>query len=158
MSIHDLSDAELLSVIATQEAELQFNQFPVALAHEIGAALADKARATQAPVVVDITRMGQVLFHTAFEGATPDNAEWVLRKNRVVNRFHHASLYMGAFCRENGFTLGEKFFLPEATHAPHGGAFPIILRDTGVIGTVTVSGLPQRADHEMVTDVLAQFM
>lgn len=158
MTLSDMTDAQLVDHIAKQEAALQFSAFPIDLAHRIGAALVDRARAAHAPIVVDITRAGHCLFHMALPGATPDNADWVLRKNRVVTRFHHSSLYIGAFCRANGFVLEEKFLLPQNTYAPHGGAFPITIRDTGVIGTVTVSGLPQLEDHALVTDVLAEFI
>jgi uncharacterized protein (UPF0303 family) len=40
----------------------------------------------------------------------------------------------------------------------HGGAFPIIVRNVGVVGTVTVSGLPQEEDHRPVVDVLREFL
>jgi uncharacterized protein (UPF0303 family) len=39
--------------------------------------------------------------------------------------------------------------------AAHGGSFPIIVRGTGCIGAVTVSGLPQRDDHNLVVEALA---
>ena len=39
-------------------------------------------------------------------------------------------------------------------YAPHGGSFPLIVAGAGVIGSVTVSGLPQRADHELVVEAL----
>ena len=43
-------------------------------------------------------------------------------------------------------------------YAPHGGSFPIIVRDVGVVGTVTVSGLPQAEDHALVLEVLGTFL
>ena len=158
MTIHDMTDAQLVEHIGKQEKQLQFASFSFETAHAIGAALVARAKADALPLVVDVTRAGHCLFHVALPGATPDNAEWVLRKNRVVSRFHHSSLYMGAFCRVEGVTLEEKFLLPENTYAPHGGAFPITIRDTGVIGSVTVSGLPQLDDHALVTEVLATFV
>ena len=39
-------------------------------------------------------------------------------------------------------------------YAAHGGAFPILLRGTGCIGTVAVSGLPQLEDHRLVVEAL----
>ena len=36
-----------------------------------------------------------------------------------------------------------------------GGGFPLKLRGVGCVGAVTVSGLPQREDHEMVVAALA---
>lgn len=44
--------------------------------------------------------------------------------------------------------------LPTVDYASHGGSFPIRVQNAGVIAAVTVSGLPQRADHEFVVEAL----
>jgi uncharacterized protein (UPF0303 family) len=38
------------------------------------------------------------------------------------------------------------------------GAFPVLVRGVGMLGTVTVSGLPQADDHRLVVDVLRAFL
>jgi uncharacterized protein (UPF0303 family) len=48
--------------------------------------------------------------------------------------------------------------LNEADYAWHGGCFPIRVEGQGVVATVTVSGLPQRDDHKLVTDVIADYL
>jgi uncharacterized protein (UPF0303 family) len=52
-------------------------------------------------------------------------------------------------------TLREGYGLEERDYAAHGGCFPLILRGTGCVGTIAVSGLPQREDHELIVAVLA---
>ena len=42
--------------------------------------------------------------------------------------------------------------------APAGGGFPIHLTGTGVVGVVTVSGVPQREDHGFVVEMLCRFL
>jgi len=106
------------------------------------------------PVVIDIRRFGQPLFYAALEGTNPDNAEWVRRKSNVVARFHTSSYAVGLKLKQKNETLTEQQGLPMADYATHGGSFPISVKGVGVIGSVTVSGLPQRADHELVVEAI----
>ncbi len=52
----------------------------------------------------------------------------------------------------------EKYLISSSDYAAHGGAFPLIIRVVGVVGTITVSGLPQQEDHELVVTTLKQFL
>jgi uncharacterized protein (UPF0303 family) len=54
--------------------------------------------------------------------------------------------------------LQEKSGLELKDFAAHGGGFPILLEGTGCIGTITVSGLPQREDHALVIGVLQEYL
>ena len=45
--------------------------------------------------------------------------------------------------------------LPDRDVACHGGSFPIVVDGVGCIGAATVSGLPERVDHELVVEALA---
>ena len=55
---------------------------------------------------------------------------------------------------EVGANLFEKYALSMSDYAAHGGSFPITVPSAGVIGSVIVSGLPQRVDHELVVEAL----
>jgi uncharacterized protein (UPF0303 family) len=88
------------------------------------------------------------------DGTTPDNVEWVRRKSNVVARFHRSSYAVGLKLKSKNETLAEQQGLPLADYATHGGSFPLAVADAGVVGSVTVSGLPQRADHELVVEAL----
>jgi uncharacterized protein (UPF0303 family) len=91
-------------------------------------------------------------------GTSADNDLWIRRKNNVVNHYGHSSLYVGAQFRSKGTTFEQSSRLDIAQYAAHGGAFPLIVRNVGVIGTVTVSGLPQEEDHLLIVEVLREFL
>jgi len=101
---------------------------------------------------------GHQLFHYSFPGTSPDNDEWVKRKINTVTRFGHSSFYMGQYLKSLGKTIEEVFLVPESLFAAHGGCFPIILKGSGVVGTITVSGLAQEEDHQLVVDVIEEYL
>ncbi|MBB5058224.1 uncharacterized protein (UPF0303 family) [Granulicella aggregans] len=143
--------------IALQEKELVFPSFDNETAWALGNSLRALAETRKHPVVIDIRKFGdpdQQIFFTSLPGTTPDNARWVLRKSRIVARFHRSSYAAGLYLEEQGTTFAAKYSLPDEDYATHGGAFPITISGTGVIGAVTVSGLPQRQDHELVIEAL----
>jgi uncharacterized protein (UPF0303 family) len=141
-----------------EERALRFERFDHQTAWELGLALVAKARAADAPVTVDIRRGGQQLFHAALPGTAPDNDAWILRKQRVVERFGRSSLNVGERARQAGTTFEEQMRLDPDLYAAHGGAFPVTVRGVGVVGAVAVSGLPQVEDHRLVVEVLSEFL
>ena len=88
----------------------------------------------------------------------PDTVDWVRRKRNVVLRYHRSSYAIGLQLERQQSTLTEQLGLDLRDYAPHGGGFPLLLRGTGCIGTIIVSGLPQRADHELIVEVLAELL
>ena len=149
--------AEDIVGIIHQEAELHFPHFDHNTAWTLGLTLRELAISRKLPVVIDVRRFGnpeQPLFYTALPGTTPDNPRWVQRKSNVVARFHRSSYQVGLHLQNTGATFSEKYALPDTDYATHGGSFPIHVTGTGVIGSVTVSGLPQREDHNLAVEGL----
>ena len=147
-----------LDEVAAEEAELQLPGFTEDDAWALGSALVATARERGLPVAVDITRHGHQLFHAALPGSSPDNDRWIERKARVADRFGHSSLYVRLLCERDGTTLEEKFLLDGREYAAHGGAFPLLVRGVGPVGTVVVSGLPQVEDHRLVVAALREHL
>jgi uncharacterized protein (UPF0303 family) len=144
--------------LEAQERRLVFRQFTNDDAWELGSLLVRLARERQAPVAIDIHRAGQQLFHAALPGSTPDNDAWIARKRRVVERYGSASYLVGSRFRAKGTTFEESSRLDPDEYAAHGGSFPINVEGVGVIGAVTVSGLPQLQDHRFVVEALEEFL
>jgi uncharacterized protein (UPF0303 family) len=143
-------DFPTVAELAAEEQDLQFRSFTNDDAWDLGCALVAAARERGAPVVVDVTRNGHQLFRAALSGSSPDNDSWIARKERVVHRFGHSSLYVRQASIERGTTFEEEFALDPAQYAAHGGAVPVVVRNVGPVGVVAVSGLPQVEDHRLV--------
>ncbi|MEU1008375.1 heme-degrading domain-containing protein [Streptomyces sp. NPDC088810] len=147
-----------LEELEAQERRLVFRQFTHEDAWALGSLMVGLARERQAPVAIDIHRAGQQLFHAALPGSAPEQDAWIVRKRRVVERYRAASYLVGARFRAKGTTFEEASRLDPDEYAAHGGSFPITVEGVGVIGAVTVSGLPQLQDHRFVVEALEEFL
>jgi uncharacterized protein (UPF0303 family) len=146
-----------IAAIIVQESTLTLPSFSPETAWQLGTTLREMAIARQMPLVIDVRRLGsphQPLFYCALPGTTPDNARWVQRKVNVVARFHKSSYHVGRLLEQAGLNFGQRYGLPEEDYAAHGGGFPLRVEDAGIVGCVTVSGLPQRDDHNLVVEAL----
>jgi uncharacterized protein (UPF0303 family) len=147
-----------LEKIALQERRLQFTEFNASIAWELGVALKTAAEKRGAAVAIDIQLHGLPLFSCGMRGTTPDNWEWIRRKRNVVMRYHRSSYAIGLKHERAGTTLEDTTGLDLRDYSTHGGSFPVTLAGTGCIGTITVSGLPQREDHSLVVSVVQEYL
>ncbi len=149
-----MSISEDLARIALQEQELQFTSFDEETAWRLGSQLRSMAVEREFKIVIDVRRIGQPLFYSALAGTTPDNVDWVRRKSNVTARFLRSSYAIGLEMEEKKSNLLDRYGLAVSEYASHGGCFPLRVVQAGVIGSVTVSGLPQRADHELAVEAI----
>jgi uncharacterized protein (UPF0303 family) len=144
----------LIAHLEEQEQRLVFDRFDNTDALALGALLVDLAASRDLPVAVDIRRGTQQLFHAALPGSTTDNDHWIQRKVRVVERYGASSYLVGRRLAANDRQLDAGMGVDPRDYAAHGGAFPVRIRDVGIVGVVTVSGLPQADDHALVVEAV----
>ena len=147
-----------LERLVLQEQRLRFRAFSEATAWEMGTQLRTLAETRKLPIVIDIRLVNRQLFHSALASSTPDNPEWVRRKSNVVLRYLKSSYRVGRELAGKNDTLDQHRGVSPLDYAPHGGSFPIHVEGTGVIGAITVSGLPEREDHNLVVEALAALL
>jgi len=147
-----------LEKIALQEKRLQFERFDAQSAWDLGSLLKAAAESRQGSIVIDIQLHRFPLFCYAMPGTTPDNWEWVRRKRNTVIRYHRSSYAIGLKYERNKTTLQAATGLDLRDYSTHGGSFPMHLAGTGCVGTITVSGLPQREDHGLIVAVLQNYL
>lgn len=144
-----------IAQIAQQEEQLRFTHFNEADAWNLGSRMRTAAEARNMPFVIDIRIGNRPLFFTALPGSTPENPDWVRRKVNTVMRFHKSSYRVGREYERQGKSFDASRGIDQMDYAPAGGGFPIHIIGTGVVGCITVSGVPQREDHGFVVEMIA---
>jgi uncharacterized protein (UPF0303 family) len=147
-----------LARLKLQEEKLHFTKFDEGDAWALGSAMRQLAERKNLPMVIDIRIGNRPLFYTALPGTTPENPDWVRRKINTVLRFHKSSYRVGREYAHKGNKFDATRGIDVVNHADAGGSFPIHITGTGVIGAVTVSGVPQRDDHNFVVEAIAAFL
>lgn len=147
-------DADLAR-IAEQRVLLQLPRFDEADAWALGCDVRARAEAAGAAVTTEVRLLGSTVFLTAMPGTAPANADWARRKRNVAELLHEPSYAVGLQGRRDGRSVLDLMGLDPRDHADHGGAVPIVVIGVGQVGVATVSGLPQRDDHELVVAALA---
>lgn len=149
---------EDLERLELQERELVLPRLDGGMAWELGVTMRALAAERGLAVAIDVRKFGQPLFYAAMEGTTPDNVEWVRRKNNTVQRFFRSSYAMGLKEKLKDESIYATQGLELADFCTHGGGFPLRVKGAGVVGSATVSGLPMRADHELVVEALCSVL
>jgi uncharacterized protein (UPF0303 family) len=134
-----------IALVKKQEQELVLAEFDETVAFALGIAIRERALEEGLSLVVDIRTWDRQMFFAATAGTSADNAEWVRRKVNTVRRFQRASYRMV-------LERGEAPFPPQSGADPAdyviaGGGFPIRVKGAGIVGCLTISGLPGRSDH-----------
>lgn len=150
-------DDDLL-ILDQQEQQLRFPNFNVETAWQLGCILRSALLNWGASATVEIEVAGQTLFTCTTPGATPVQADWIRRKRNTVRRFSRSSYAVGRALEREGVTLEDRHGLKHADYAAHGGGFPILIENTGCIGSVVISGLPQRDDHTLIVESIAKLL
>jgi uncharacterized protein (UPF0303 family) len=159
-STADQAEGTLRSLIGRIEHEmatLQFAGFNQTNALDLGLLLVELGTERSLPIAIDIRRGAHVLFHVSLPGATADNEIWVERKSRTAEQYAEPSLLVGLRGRLGGGRIEDNGWFDQTRYAAHGGSFPLYVKGTGPVATVTVSGLPQKADHDLVVEALTAF-
>jgi uncharacterized protein (UPF0303 family) len=144
-----------ISRIAEQEKRLRLASFNADTAWHLGSSLREIAVRRGLALAIEIRLAHETVLFTAMDGTTPANADWARRKRNVVELLHRSSYGVGRSLEQEGKTLVDTMGLPARNYATHGGSFPLFVTGLGCIGAVTVSGAPQRVDHEVVVEALA---
>ncbi|KAL2829790.1 DUF967 domain protein [Aspergillus cavernicola] len=160
-----------------------FQTFTSATAWSLGLALRSRILSLPStqrkPALISISLTGGLEPHVIFQCATEpgtvaDNEVWVRRKRNTVLRWGVSSWLMrnkmlagvGGDAARVEAAFVAKFALPSSSggkvadeYAIHGGGFPVRVKGVdGVVGVIVVSGLKQEDDHQVIVEVVREFI
>jgi len=142
-----------LAAVEAQERAILLRRFDAEDAWSLGCRLRELAMADGASVAIEIRRGPATAFVHLLPGATATHLDWTARKIALVEKFERSSFAMGmVFALEPG--LFERSGLSLDRFVAEGGAVPIRVDGTGMVGVVAISGLPQDQDHAMAIRAL----
>ena len=148
---------KLLDQAERDERDVAFPHFNAADAWALGALMVQRARERDIALAISIDMNGQKLFYYAFDGTHLNNELAAARKSRVAHVFHCSSLRVFCELQSSGTTIADRGRDP-MDYLALGGALPIRVEGTGVVGTVCVSGLAHTEDHRFAVDCLKEFL
>lgn len=149
---------EWMKALEMQEEILQFTHFTNEDGWELGSLLVREAKKLGVSVAIQIRRNnGMEIFTSAMSGVTPYNMQRLIRKHNTVKMMEKSSLYMYLLLGETEDGI-KNLHLPEDEYGFYGGAFPIRIEETGVIGSIAVSGLGHAADHDFIIKAIGKYL
>ena len=152
-----MAAADDIALIKTQEQELVLQSFDEHVAFALGSAIYHRAKAENLGLVVDVRTWDRQMFFAATPGTSADNTEWVRRKINTVRRFSKAS-YRLVVERGGDAVFSDIVYAPASDYVIAGGGFPLRVAHAGIIGSLTISGLPGRSDHGVAVDALCDYL
>ena len=156
MAIMSTDDIDgVIALVEQQEHDLVFSTFTHDDAWRLGCLLVELAQERDLPVTVDIRR--------GTAAALPRRPPGDDAGQRQLGRAQGPGGASGSGRRRTSSACAPRPRAPRSRRsttcrcsefAAHGGAFPVRVRDVGIVGVVTVSGLPQADDHALVVEAL----
>ncbi|MEX1214955.1 heme-degrading domain-containing protein [Saccharospirillum sp.] len=139
------------------ERQLITDQFNNRMALDMGLAIIELARKRDVSIGVSIRRLNQTVFEFIDNDLSADKANWIRRKVNTAVHFAESTLVVRLDLEQKGKTLAADFGLSEQDYIAKGGCIPIMVTGAGLIGTITVTGLKDVDDHQIIVDALPEF-
>lgn len=133
-------------------------EFDLKVAQDIGAVAVSNGSSRSLPISISIRVGDWEVFKAALPGAKPEQDGWIERKYRVVQLKGNSTLYERVNAEEAGIDWHQEHGVIDATHAIHGGGFPLKTKDGTLHGALLISGLPQVEDHLFAVEILKKYL
>ncbi|CAM1362998.1 heme-degrading domain-containing protein [Tenacibaculum xiamenense] len=121
---------------------------------KMGLKIIDLARERNQKIAIEICRLNHSIFLYVDDTLPADKHNWLKRKANVAKHFEESSLSVKNDLKNGNMTLEGTFQLSNKDYLAKGGSIPLFVENAGMIGTITVSGLSDVEDHQIIIDSL----
>ncbi len=154
----EMSVKERIASYEQQEERLRFEAFDNNTAWTIGSLIVEKAMKEGMVIATSIRIAGFEVFKFGLVGSNAEHDYWMTKKVNTVNQLKISSFHAAAILEEQQKTMEEYYGFDPEKYVCCGGGFPILLKNGELVGTIAVSGLPDNEDHQLMVDVLTDFL
>lgn len=134
--------------------KIELDHFSNRIAFDIGLKIVELAKSRNQHIAVEVSRLNHTVFLFVDDNLPADKHNWLRRKANVAKRFEESSLCVKNDLKEGQMSLEKTFGLDERDFIAKGGSIPIFIKNAGMIGTITVSGLRDEEDHNIIIESL----
>jgi uncharacterized protein (UPF0303 family) len=108
-------------------------------------------------LAVDIVIGEDLVFRAKLGTTGPGNDQWLAGKARVARMFGEPSLLVRLRHEADGGDFTDRDDVDHETHKAHGGSIPIFVAGE-LVATITMSGEPDRIDHEAAAEAIRRYL
>jgi uncharacterized protein (UPF0303 family) len=143
--------------LGKEEEELSFDHFSREDAWKVGLGIAEKAKSNPLPLGIEIVLNGLMVFRYYPEGITRDHELWLSRKRHTVEFREMSSMRLKWMSVKDNYSVTD-WKVDPALFSLGGGGYPVRIKNTGVIGSICTSGYVDTEDHQIIVDVLREYI
>lgn len=134
--------------------KIELEKFSNTIGLEMGLTLINLAKEKNKKIAVEISRLNHTIFLYVDDNLPADKHNWLKRKANISKHFEESSLSVKNDLNNGNMTLDGTFALDLKNYLAKGGSIPIFVKNSGMIATITVSGLTDVEDHELIVEAL----
>jgi uncharacterized protein (UPF0303 family) len=134
--------------------KIELESFSNKVAMDMGVRIIELAKSRNQAIAVEISRLNHTVFLYVDDELPADKHNWLRRKANVAKHFEESSLAVKTTLENRQMSLEKPFGLEEKDYIAKGGSIPVFVKNAGMVATITVSGLRDFEDHDIIIEAL----
>ncbi|MEI5989792.1 hypothetical protein A5881_001285 [Enterococcus termitis] len=134
--------------------KITLKKFTNKIALDMGRKIIELSESRNQEIAVEVRRLNHTVFLYIGETLPADKHNWLRRKANVAILFEESSLNVKMDLEKGSMSLDKTFALRNSDYIAKGGSIPIFVENAGMVGAITVSGLKDVEDHQIIVDAL----